>query len=46
MLHQIYICKEEHAEKMGEKTHSHNVMQTALNAQIKSHANVRDACAT
>lgn len=31
---------------MGKKTHSHNVMQAALNAQIKSHANVGDASAT
>lgn len=31
---------------MGKKPHSHKVMQAALNAQIKSHANVRDTCAT
>lgn len=31
---------------MGKKTHSHNVMQAALNAQIKSHANVGEASAT
>lgn len=46
VLQQIHICKEEHAQKMGKKTHSHNVMQAALNAQIKSHADVRGAYAT
>lgn len=31
---------------MGEKTHNHELVQAALNSQIKSHANVANAYAT
>lgn len=36
VLQQKHICKEEYTQKMDEKTHSHKLMQAALNAQIKS----------
>lgn len=45
VLQQIHICKEEHTQKMGVKTHNHKLMQAALNAQIKSHVNVPNAYA-
>lgn len=36
VLQQIHICKEEYTQKIGEKTHSHKLMQAALNAPVKS----------
>jgi len=46
VLQQINICKKEHTQKAGEKTHSHQLMQAAFNAQIKSRANVSNAYVT
>lgn len=46
MLQQIHICKEEHPQKMGEKTRNHKLTQAALKAQIKSRANGPNAYMT